>query len=101
MSKKQNNVLITGGATGLGYSIAEKLLKDGNKVICTTRNLTNLTKEAKSLEQLGCIWLSLDLSNSDSIDQFLKDALYNLNGRIDVLINSAAYALMGAFEDTP
>jgi short-subunit dehydrogenase len=98
---KQNNFLITGGSTGLGFSIAHKLLKDGHKVICTTRDLSKLTKEAKSLEQLGCKWLSLDLSSSESINELLKNALDALNGHIDVLINGAAYALMGAFEDTP
>lgn len=101
MTESPKNILITGGATGLGYFIAEKLLQDGHKVICTSRDLSKLPQEALSLKQKGCTWLPLDLSQPESIDQFFDDAFKFFNGRIDVLINSAAYALMGAMEDIP
>jgi uncharacterized oxidoreductase len=33
MKIKGNTILITGGATGIGFSLAEQLVKNGNQVI--------------------------------------------------------------------
>jgi uncharacterized oxidoreductase len=46
MQIQGNTILITGGATGIGYAFAEALLKNGNKVIICGRREDKL-KEAK------------------------------------------------------
>ena len=46
MKTNGNTILITGGATGIGFSLAETLLNAGNKVIICGRREDKL-KEAK------------------------------------------------------
>ena len=46
MKIKDNTILITGGATGIGFSLAQALVNAGNKVIICGRRGSKL-KEAK------------------------------------------------------
>jgi uncharacterized oxidoreductase len=46
MKTKENTILITGGATGIGFSLAETLVNAGNRVIICGRREGKL-KEAK------------------------------------------------------
>ncbi len=86
MKLSNKTILITGGATGIGFSIAKILASQNNNVIITGRKLDKL-KEAKdevsSLEFFQC-----DIANPDSID-----ALFiQLAGKkivLDVLFNNA------------
>ncbi|MCG7851549.1 MAG: SDR family NAD(P)-dependent oxidoreductase [Methanosarcinaceae archaeon] len=42
-----NTILITGGATGIGYAIAESFLESGNEVIICGRREERLLKAQK------------------------------------------------------
>ncbi len=48
MKIKGNTILITGGATGIGFALAEALVKAGNRVIICDRRQAKL-EEAKDL----------------------------------------------------
>ena len=85
-------VLITGITGGIGNSIAEKLL--GNKsyqVYGTTTNFENIKKRNENIE-----YLILDLGDDHSINKLLNEL-----DDIDILINNAGIAHIGAFEDIP
>jgi uncharacterized oxidoreductase len=47
MQTSNNTILITGGATGIGFALAEKFIKNGNRVIICGRRSDKL-EEAKS-----------------------------------------------------
>ena len=47
MRTKGNTILITGGATGIGFALAEAFVKAGNKVLICGRREARL-KEAKA-----------------------------------------------------
>ncbi len=47
MKINSNTVLITGGATGIGFALAEAFVKEGNEVIICGRRELKL-REAKS-----------------------------------------------------
>ncbi len=52
MDLKNNTILITGGATGIGFALAESLLKLGNKVIICGRREERLAEAKKKLPDI-------------------------------------------------
>ena len=78
MSKKFKAV-VTGGTRGIGYSIAERLLKDGLDVIVTGTNKVADFPDGASYQQVDFLD---DVSTSKFID-ILKQ------GKIDILVNNA------------
>jgi len=88
----QTVVLITGASSGVGQSTARLLSQAGYTVFGTSRN--SATAEAiPSVEMLA-----LDVRNDGSVSACVS-AVLNQVGRIDVLVNNAAYELAGAVEE--
>ena len=85
------NVLVTGGASGLGYAIAGAFAAQGSKVLIVGRNQERL-KTAR--QQLGAMvrYIVFDLNNIDDLGELTKDAM-NEVGEIDVLVNNAGVHL--------
>lgn len=88
----QKVVLITGASSGVGQSTARLLSQKGYKVFGTTRNPT----DAKAIPTVEM--LALDVRNDSSV-QACVDAVTSQVGRLDVLVNNAAYELAGALEE--
>jgi NAD(P)-dependent dehydrogenase (short-subunit alcohol dehydrogenase family) len=87
-------VLITGASTGIGYATALLFFQRGWNVVATMRSPAKATDLA-ALATVRC--LRLDVTDADSISQAIAQTIAEF-GTIDVLINNAGYALMGAFE---
>jgi len=86
-------VLITGASSGVGQSTALLLSQKGYKVFGTSRN-------SASAEPIPTVaMLPLDVRSDDSVAACVK-AVADEAGRIDVLVNNAAYELAGALEET-
>jgi NAD(P)-dependent dehydrogenase (short-subunit alcohol dehydrogenase family) len=89
----QKVVLITGASSGVGQATARLLSQKGYKVFGTSRN-------PASAEAIPTVeMLALDVRSDDSVAACVK-AVINEAGRIDVLVNNAAYELAGALEET-
>jgi 3-oxoacyl-[acyl-carrier protein] reductase len=56
--------IVTGGSKGIGYSIAERFMNEGAKVIICSRNKSELSDAAS---KLGCEFYQLDVSDSQGI----------------------------------
>jgi len=82
-----NAVLITGGATGIGFALARKLVEGGNDVVICGRRRDRI-ESAVSLVP-GLRGLACDLAHDDDITRLL-DFTWKTCGRLDVLINNAA-----------
>src|SRR5215510_13235381 len=89
----QKVVLITGASSGVGQSTARLLSQKGYKVFGTTRNPAS-AKAIPAIEMLA-----LDVRNDNSVAACVE-AVTRQVGRIDVLVNNAAYELAGALEET-
>lgn len=88
-------VLITGASTGIGLATAKLFQQRGWNVVATMRSLEKKS-DLMTLDNTLC--LRLDVTDSpDLIAQAVTDALEKFSA-IDVLINNAGYALLGAFE---
>ena len=94
-------VLITGGSSGIGLSIAEACLKSGAKVIIagsTQSKIDDVLKEKKNPNLAGIVINIMDVS---SLNNKVFEAASIFNGKIDVLINSAGAHHTHQFEDMP
>jgi short-subunit dehydrogenase len=87
-------VLITGGSSGIGKSIAVFLSKKGFIVYGTSRNPEKIT------EKLPFNLISLDVTKQQSIQKAV-DTIIVKEDRIDVLINNAGVGITGPIEETP
>ncbi len=93
MSRKKEKkvVLLTGASGGIGTVTAALLLSKGYIVYGTTRNLNSAPKT--SYHQL-----QLDVQDETSVKECVQEVV-NKEGKIDILINNAGYALCGALKD--
>jgi NAD(P)-dependent dehydrogenase (short-subunit alcohol dehydrogenase family) len=93
----KRNWFITGISSGLGYQMAEQLLKRGDRIVGTARQLKPLDDlKARYGDQL-CL-ASLDLTDIAAIRRVVNEA-FTVMGRIDVIVNNAGYGLFGAAEE--
>ena len=89
--------LVTGASSGLGLAISVSALRAGHKVLACARTPEKAAKDHPEVESLGGKWLRLDVTSSDA-QQIVQKAVED-EGRIDVLVNNAGYALVGSIED--
>ena len=88
-------VLITGCSSGIGYHVAVGLKARGYRVIATARQEPDVIR----LQQAGFEALQLDLDDSQSIQQAVKQVLQLTDGKLYALFNNGAYGQPGAVED--
>jgi len=90
--------LITGCSSGFGLSLALIALRSGHKVIATSRNPSKTPALVAQVEALGGVWHQLDVCSPEAELQEVLRKAGKVFGAIDILVNNAAYALLGAFE---
>ncbi|MFC1608526.1 3-oxoacyl-[acyl-carrier-protein] reductase [Candidatus Latescibacterota bacterium] len=82
--------LITGGAQGIGRSIAERLIADGAQVALCDINLDIAKKTAEDLSAAGgtARAFQMNVSDEESVDQAVSSVAESFGG-IDILVNNA------------
>lgn len=104
IEKLQNKVaLITGGTKGIGYGIAEALLKQGLKVVITSRTAKAANDAAEALgtktNTVGhVIGVEADVRQLESQQNAVKQALDTF-GQLDIVIANAGLGHFGSIED--
>ena len=86
MKTSGNTVLITGGATGIGFALAEAFVNAGNKVLICGRRRAKLEEAEAKLPQIRV--RQCDLSRTEdheSLYSWVKDESEDLN----ILVNNA------------
>ncbi|MGE0498816.1 MAG: SDR family NAD(P)-dependent oxidoreductase [Ramlibacter sp.] len=83
----QRHAVITGGATGLGYAIAQRLIASGGRVTLWDRDLPAARKAAHALGAQAHA-VGVDVADAASVAAALKATLDVVPG-IDALVNSA------------
>ncbi|MCP4996637.1 MAG: SDR family oxidoreductase [Gammaproteobacteria bacterium] len=92
---RDKSVLITGCSSGIGYCAARGLRGRGYRIFATARG----PDDVQQLTDEGFEALQLDLDNSDSIQQAVKQVLEWSGGSLYALFNNGAYGQPGAVED--
>jgi 3-oxoacyl-[acyl-carrier protein] reductase len=81
--------VVTGGARGIGYSIAERLISSGASVSLWDLDAVKLIAAGSQLSVQGTVdTVALDLTEAASV-QAASDATVARFGKIDILINNA------------
>jgi 3-oxoacyl-[acyl-carrier protein] reductase len=97
---KDKIVLITGGSKGIGYGIAEVLLREGAKVAITSRTQASADGAAAELRKTSkgeILALSADVRDSSSQEAAVNEILKKF-GRLDVLVANAGLGYFGSIE---
>jgi len=82
-------VVITGGARGIGYAVAQRALRSGAAVSLWDVDGERLARSQRELSELGTVsTVIVELTDEASVDA-AATATYERHGAIDVLINSA------------
>ncbi|MFI4874629.1 MAG: SDR family NAD(P)-dependent oxidoreductase, partial [Blastopirellula sp. JB062] len=89
--------IITGASQGLGEATAQEYARRGHDCVLIARNESRLQKLATELEAYGAasIVCAGDLSNLDFARSAVELSLHEF-GRIDVLVNNAAWRELGS-----
>lgn len=90
--------LVTGASSGLGRAIAEAALASGDTVVATARR-TGPLEPLVAADPVRALAMELDVTDSGRIATVVDEVVRRC-GRIDVLVNSAGRALVGAVEET-
>jgi NAD(P)-dependent dehydrogenase (short-subunit alcohol dehydrogenase family) len=92
--------VVTGSSSGIGYETVLALARNGFTTFATIRNLgkAGQIESVASKEKLPIHVVQLDVTDDASVQNAIQEVLKKA-GRIDVVVNNAAYGLTGAFED--
>src|SRR5438477_7436887 len=86
---KDRVAIVTGGARGIGFAIAEKMLASGATVALWDIDQTALDRAASALSNRGRVLTAgVDVTSEDSIAAAVT-ALQKTAGKIDILVNNA------------
>ncbi len=90
--------LITGASSGFGFEAARLLAEKGYRIYATYRNPKKIPALKELSRRLEVYPLFMEVTKTASVDKAVKN-LIQKEGRIDVLINNAGFAMAGFLED--
>jgi all-trans-retinol dehydrogenase (NAD+) len=95
-------VLVTGGASGIGRALAEKLAESGAEILLADIDEPRMAATADAIRADGRLVHThcLDVTDARAILR-VRDAIHAQGGPIDVLVNNAGVVFGGAFLSVP
>lgn len=99
VSTEKPVVIITGASSGIGLATAGYLAEKGYQVYAGVRSTSKLDGIESKIREIGSNlqMLIIDVTDNDTITAAVNTVLEK-EGKIDALINNAAYALTGTVE---
>ncbi|KAB5515070.1 hypothetical protein GE09DRAFT_1160848 [Coniochaeta sp. 2T2.1] len=96
-------VLVTGGATGLGEMAAQAFVQNGARVLIASRKQSELDRTAARLNALGpgrCEYVVADLKDKAGCDALCAEVRRRTD-RLTVLVNNSGATWAAAYDDFP
>ena len=95
MDLKSKIAAVTGGTKGIGYGIAEALLKNGARVFICARDKRDLNRAVEWLSKYGHVEGDIcDVRSEDQVRMLLAECDRRLGG-VDILVNNAGVGVFG------
>ena len=95
MNLNGKTAVVTGGTKGIGYAIAEALLRAGVSVFVCGRRKSEMRAALERLSQLGqAAGETCDVRSEDQVRQMLDVAVRTFGG-VDILVNNAGMGIFG------
>ncbi len=92
---KGKSAIVTGGTKGIGFAIAEALVKEGANVLVCGRGREDVQRAAESLLQLGKVEaVSCDVRIEDHVKMVFEHCTAAFGG-FDILVNNAGVGYFG------
>jgi len=93
-------IIVTGGGTGLGKSMATRFAELGANLVITSRRQEVIDKTAEELRELGgkVLAIACDVREPEQVNNMV-DQTVNEFGKIDILLNNAAGNFISPTED--
>jgi NAD(P)-dependent dehydrogenase (short-subunit alcohol dehydrogenase family) len=91
--------LVTGGASGIGRAIAERLVAEGSCVVIADLDAERAAKVAADLGEERALAVSLDVAEEAAVDAAFADAALRFGG-VDLVVNNAGLARSAPLVDT-
>lgn len=94
------SAIVTGGGRGTGKAIAFYLASEGCDLTICSKNMKELRKTSKQIEDLGvtCLPVHADVTKKKDILNVVAKAMHNFK-RIDILVNNAHLDLFKPIEN--
>ena len=97
---KGKSIIITGGGTGLGKSMATRFAELGADLVITSRRQNVIDETAEELRQHGVqvLAISCDVRDPEAVQSMVNETVSQF-GKIDILLNNAAGNFISPTED--
>lgn len=102
MTQGKEVAVVTGSSSGIGFETSLTLARNGFHTYATMRNVegkSNRIIDIAKNENLHLQAIQLDVDDNKSVLHAINKVVKE-SGRIDVVVNNAGYALVGALEQT-
>ena len=88
---KGKNIIVTGGGTGLGKSMATRFAELGANLVITSRREGVISEAAKELQKSGgkVVAIPCDVRDPEQVEAMVEKTVKEL-GSVDILLNNAA-----------
>ena len=93
-------ILVTGSTSGIGKNIAKRFLEKENYVIVIGHDENNINKTKEELKEYAnnVLFINVDITNEKEILKMFEK-INSKYGRLDILINNAAFDKMSSIEE--
>lgn len=99
MDLKGKRAVVTGSSQGIGLAIAETLLREGARVVISSRHQQEIERVVSSLSALGqAIGKRCDVREPQEVRDLIRFCVEQLGG-IDILVNNAGIGLFKKVEE--
>ncbi len=102
MKLKGRTAIITGGARGIGFSIARRFVSDGAVAVIADADAAGASQAAERLAGGAATARAqpTDVSSPEDVARLVRETVTEF-GRVDILVNNAGVSLPSPFLDIP
>ncbi|GAB6165665.1 SDR family oxidoreductase [Thermostilla marina] len=98
---KEKVVLVTGGSSGLGWTIVQAFAARGAKIVIVglEPDAVEAKSEALRRREVACLGLCGDIRRQEDVDRIFQETREEFGG-LDVLVNNAGRSMRGSLRST-